>query len=103
MRPPLFLVEKMLQHCQYFYLCNPDIVLSPPAMTGTAGKYCSAIIRREKNIAFEELVNRMEQLFILRKLVATVQTQFNNARQSEIFWLKRCCNTANIFIYATLT
>jgi hypothetical protein len=26
----------------------------------------------------------MEQLFILRKLVATVQTQFNNARQGEI-------------------
>jgi hypothetical protein len=58
MRPLLFLVEKMLQHW--------------------------AISRREKNIAFEELVNRMEQLFILRKLVATVQTQFNNARQGEI-------------------
>ena len=54
------------------------------AMTGTAGKYCSAIIRREKNIAFEELVNRMEKRFILCKLVATVQVQFNNARQSEI-------------------
>ena len=54
------------------------------AMTGTAGKYCSAIIRREKNIAFEELVSRMEKRFILRKLVATVHMQFNNARQSEI-------------------
>jgi uncharacterized protein YlxP (DUF503 family) len=53
-------------------------------MTGTAGKYCSAIIRREKNIAFKELVNRMEKRFNLRKLVATLQVQFNNARQSEI-------------------
>ena len=52
-------------------------------MTGAAGKYCSAIIRREKNIAFEELVNRMEKRFNLRKLVATLQVQFNNARQSE--------------------
>jgi hypothetical protein len=52
-------------------------------MTGTAGKYCSAIIRREKNIAFKELVNRMEKRFNLRKLVATLQVQFNNARQGE--------------------
>ena len=53
------------------------------AMTGTARKYCSAIIRMEKNIAFEELANRMEKRFNLRKLVATLQVQFNNARQSE--------------------
>jgi hypothetical protein len=32
-------------------------------MTGTVGKYCSAIIRRENNIAFEELLNRMEKRF----------------------------------------
>ena len=53
------------------------------AMTGTAGKCCSAIIRRENNIAFEELLNRMEKRFNLHKLVATLQVQFNNARQSE--------------------
>ena len=53
------------------------------AMTGTAGKFCSAILRREKNITFQELVNRMEKRFNLRKLVATLQVQFNNARQSE--------------------
>lgn len=53
------------------------------AMTGTAGKYCSAIIRREKNTAYEELVIKMEKCFYLRKLAVTVQVQFNNARQSE--------------------
>jgi hypothetical protein len=51
-------------------------------MTGTVGKYCSAIIRRENNIAFE-LLNRMEKRFNLHKLVATLKVQFNNARQSE--------------------
>jgi hypothetical protein len=53
------------------------------AMTGTVGKYCSAIIRRENNIAFEELLNRMEKRFNLHKLVPTLQVQFNNARQNE--------------------
>jgi hypothetical protein len=52
-------------------------------MTGTAGKYCSAIIRREKNIAFEELVSRMEKRFILRKLVATVHMHTKKETQSS--------------------
>lgn len=53
------------------------------AMKGKAQKYFTSMLRREKSITFEQLVQRMEKRFDLKELIQEYQRQFESARQTE--------------------
>jgi hypothetical protein len=55
---------------------------SPPCLDGKASEYYALLVERNHDMAYKDLILKLEKRFGFRELLETAQVQFNNARQT---------------------